>query len=299
MSVVVVGSVALDSVETPFGKKDNLLGGSATYFSFGARFFTNVGMVATVGEDFPVKYEKLFHTNNIDTEGLKREKGKTFRWKGKYSYDLNNRTTVFTHLNVFRDFSPQIPLKYKNDKFLFLANVDPDLQERVLSQAKGAKFIACDTMNYWIEHKSASLLRLLKKVDALFINDSEARELTGETNLIKASQWILGRGIKMAIIKKGEHGCIFATKGSLFTSPAYPLAWVYDPTGAGDTFAGGFLGYLSTTRRIGESSLRKAIAYGTVMASFTVESFGPERLIGLTKDEISSRYREFQKLTRF
>lgn len=299
MSVVVVGSVALDSIETPFEKRNSLLGGSATYFSLSARLFTKVGVVATVGRDFPDRYIKLLRTNNIDTEGLKIARGRTFKWKCRYGYDLSERRTIYTHLNVFKDFSPDIPPRYRDKKYLFLANIDPDQQGKVLSQAKRARFVACDTMNYWIEHKRASLLRLLRKVDALFINDSEARELTGEPNLIKAARWILKKGPRMAVIKKGEHGSIFATAKSLFSVPAYPLTSVYDPTGAGDTFAGGFLGYLSSRNKINNDVLKKAIVYGTVTASFAVERFGPQRLLKLTSREVNSRYRAFQKLTRF
>jgi len=299
MSVVVVGSVALDSVETPFGKREDLLGGSATYFSFSARHFTEVGMVATVGQDFPKRYSNLFNAGNIDTEGLKAESGKTFRWGCRYEPNMNVARTIYTHLNVFKDFSPAIPEKYRNKQFLFLANIDPDLQENVLSQVKRPKFVACDTMNLWIANKRKSLLGLLKRVDALFLNDSEAKELTGESNLLKATRWILGRGPKMTIVKKGEHGCLFASKNYLFTAPAYPLETVFDPTGAGDTFAGGFVGYLSKCNRVSNAVLKKAIVYGTIMASFAVESFGPRRLLKLDHNEIDARYKEFQRITKF
>lgn len=299
MSVIVVGSVALDSVETPFGKREDLLGGSATYFSFSARHFTEVGMVATVGRDFPKQYSRLFNTGNIDTEGLKAMPGKTFRWGCRYEPNMNVARTIYTHLNVFKDFSPVIPERYRNKQFLFLANIDPDLQENVLSQVKRPKFVACDTMNLWIANKRKSLLGLLKRVDVLFLNDSEAKELTGESNLLKATRWILGKGPKMVIIKKGEHGCLFASKDYLFTTPAYPLERVFDPTGAGDTFAGGFVGYLSRCNRVSNAVLKKAIVYGTIMASFAVESFGPRRLLRLDYKEIDARYKEFQKVTKF
>jgi len=299
MSLIVVGTVALDYVETPFGKRNRLLGGSATFFSFSARFFTNVGLVATVGGDFPAHYARLLNTNHINTKGLRVEKGRTFKWKCRYEYDMNVAHTIFTHLNVFKDFSPVIPQEYRNYRNLFLANIDPDLQSNVLGQVKGCRFVACDTMNFWIQHKKKSLLRLLKKVDALFLNDSEARQLTEEANLIKAIGWILKKGPKMVIVKKGEHGSIFATKNSLFSIPAYPLTGACDPTGAGDTFAGGFLGYLSRCGKINNAVLRKSVAYGTVMASFAVESFGPQRLVKLTRGEINSRYKKFQKLTQF
>lgn len=299
MSLLVVGSVALDSVETPYAKRNFLLGGSATYFSFSSRFFTKVGMVATVGKDFPRRHTKLFRDSNIDTEGLKVETGKTFKWKCRYANNFSVRHTIYTHLNVFEKFSPEIPLNYRNKKYVFLANIDPSLQKKVLSQTKRAKFVACDTMNYWIENKKTSLLKLLKSVDALFLNDTEANELTGESNLIKAAKLILRKGPKMVIIKKGEHGSLFATKRFLFSVPAYPVEVAHDPTGAGDAFAGGFMGYLSRCGKVNDTVLKKAVVYGTVIASFAVESFGPQRLIKLTGREIKKRYEEFRKLTKF
>jgi len=299
MSLVVVGTVALDYIETPFKKRDRLFGGSATFFSFSARFFNNVGLVATVGGDFPESYRRLFNANNIDTEGFRTVKGRTFKWKCRYEHDMNVRHTIFTHLNVFKDFSPDIPKRYRHYKNLFLANIDPDLQHDVMRQMKGPKFVGCDTMNYWIMNKKKSLLRLIKNVDALLLNDSEARQLTEEPNLIKGIQQILKRGPKIVIVKKGEHGSILATKNSLFSVPAYPLESACDPTGAGDAFAGGFLGYLSRCGKINDSALRKSVVHGTVMASFAVESFGPQRLVKLTRGEINSRYKKFQKLTQF
>ncbi|PIU41289.1 MAG: sugar kinase [Candidatus Omnitrophica bacterium CG07_land_8_20_14_0_80_42_15] len=299
MSVLVVGSMALDSVETPFGKRDDILGGSATYFSLSARFFARVSLVAVVGQDFPRKHIKLLENHDINIEGLKVETGKTFRWGGKYGYDLNVANTIYTHLNVFETFSPEIPSSYKDIKYVFLANIDPDLQQKVLSQMRNPKLVACDTMNYWIENKRKPLLDLIKSVDILFLNDGEARELTGELNLLKAISWIFKRGPKMVVIKKGEHGSIFATKDFTFCIPAFPIEDIYDPTGAGDTFAGGFLGCLNKYNKITEGTLRKAVAYGTIMASFAVESFGPERLLKLTNKEVESRYRDFQRLTRF
>lgn len=299
MSVLVVGSIALDSIQTPFGKRENILGGSATYFSLSARFFTKVNLVATVGLDFPKRYIRLFQNRHVDTEGLEIERGKTFRWKCKYGYDLNVADTIYTHLNVFKNFSPNLPLNYRNEKYIFLANIDPDLQKYVLRQINAPKLVACDTMNHWIENKKKSLLNLIKVVDILLLNDAETRELSQESNLIKAVHWILKRGPKMVVIKKGEHGVIFATKQILFSTPAYPVKVVYDPTGAGDTFAGGFLGYLSRFNNLSNGVLKKAIVYGTIMASFAVENFGPKRLLNLSNQKIESRYREFRELTRF
>jgi len=299
MSVLVVGSVALDSVETPFGKRENLLGGSATHFSFSARFFTKVNLVATVGTDFPKQHIALFKKRDINIEGLKCEKGKTFKWKARYDFDLNTAHTIYTHLNVFKDFSPELPPSYRDEKYVFLANIDPDLQKKVLSQIKNPKLIACDTMNHWIESKRRSLLSLIKAVDILLLNEGEARELTRQANLVKAVYWILKRGPRMVVIKKGEHGSIFATKNFLFSIPAYPLESVYDPTGAGDTFGGGFLGYLSAQKKLNSATLKKAIAYGTIMSSFSVENFGPHRVLSLSKREIEARYKKFRTLTRF
>lgn len=299
MGIVVVGSVAFDSLETPFGKRNNVLGGSATYFSFSASFFADVKLTATVGSDFPEKYLRLFKRQGIDIKGLKKEKGKTFSWKGKYGYDLNTAQTVYTRLNVFEKFSPQLPPSYKKEKFIFLANIDPDLQESVLNQIRKPKLVACDTMNHWINDKRHSLVKLLKKVDVLLLNDAEARQLTEEVNLFKAIKWVFKRGPEIVIIKKGEHGVILATKQSLFCIPAYPLETVFDPTGAGDTFAGGFLGSLSRFNKLDNSALRRAVVYGTVMASFAVEDFGPERLISITRRDIEARYRMFRKLTCF
>jgi sugar/nucleoside kinase (ribokinase family) len=299
MGVVVVGSVALDSVQTPFGKRNNALGGSATYFSLSARFFTDVKMVATVGTDFPKRHVQLFKKSAINTDGLEVKSGKTFKWKCRYEYDMNVAHTVYTRLNVFKDFSPHLPLSYRKDRYIFLANIDPDLQENVLRQIRNPKLIACDTMNHWIKGKRKSLVRLLGAVDILFLNDAEARELTQESNVLKAIRWIFKRGPKVVIVKKGEHGVVFATEHTLFSIPAYPLEEVCDPTGAGDTFAGGFMGYVSRSRRLTDAVLKKAIVYGTIMASFAVERFGPQRLINLNSRSIEARYRTFRALTKF
>jgi len=299
MSLLVVGSVAFDSVETPFGKKDEVLGGSATYFSIAASFFTKLNLVAVVGEDFPKEHIKLLESKGIDTAGLKIEKGETFRWKGKYEYDMNTAHTIYTKLNVFESFSPEIPASYKKAKHVFLANIDPDLQMYVLKKLRSPKLVACDSMNYWIENKKNSLLKLLKKVDIFVINEGEARELSGEANLVKAARFVTSCGPRIAVVKKGEHGVLFFSGNKFFVVPGYPLETIFDPTGAGDSFAGGFMGYLSQFTKIDVYRIRKAVVYGSVIASYNVESFGPERLLSLNRRDIDKRYREFQKLTKF
>ena len=299
MSVLVVGSVALDSVETPFGKHDDLLGGSATYFSISAGFFTDVRLVAVVGKDFPPKHIKLLEERGIDTGGLKIEDGQTFRWRGKYEYDMNTATTLETRLNVFQDFRPVIPKEWRATKNIFLANIDPDLQQNVLSQVKRPKLTACDSMNFWIQNKKPSLIKLLEHIDIFFANDGEAREFSGETNLLKAAKCILSLGPGMVIIKKGEHGSLLVTNESFFSAPGFPLESIHDPTGAGDTFAGGVMGYLSTQKSASLSSVKKAIIYGSVMASYNVEQFSLNGLLKLNKKLIEKRYSEFKELVRF
>jgi len=299
LSILVVGSVAIDSVKTPFGRRDDVLGGSATYFSVAASLFNKVNIIATVGEDFPRKYISLFKTRGIGTEGLHIVKGKTFRWKGSYGYDLNTAHTIYTHLNVFRHFKPDIPADLRNSKYVFLANIDPDLQYDVLKQVKAPKLVACDSMNYWLEHKKDRFERLLDRVDILLLNDSEARQFTGEANLMRASRVIVSMGPKAVVIKKGEHGVIYFSKDSHFLAPAYLLESIYDPTGAGDTFAGGMMGFLSAVGKISEPVMRKAIIYGSILASFAVEDFSINRLLTLSMDEIKARYSHFEKITRF
>ena len=299
MSILVVGSVAIDAVKTPFGKRDEALGGSATFFSMAASFFNKVNIVATVGEDFPEKYLNLFKARNIGTGGLHVARGKTFRWKGWYDYDLNNAHTVYTHLNVFKDFKPVIPHDLRNTKFVFLANIDPELQYSVLKQIKAPRLVACDSMNYWIEHKKREFERLLDKVDILLLNDAEARQLTGESNLVNASRLIVSMGPRAVIIKKGEHGVIYFSRKSHFIAPAYLLESIYDPTGAGDTFAGGLMGYLSKAPKIDEANIRTAIIYGSILASFAVEDFSVNRLLEISMSDINSRYRHFRRITQF
>ncbi len=299
MGILVVGSVAFDSVETPFGKVENVLGGSATYFSTSASFFTDVSLVAVVGEDFPQEHLDFLKSRNIDLRGLDHEGGKTFHWKGKYGYDLNEAQTLETHLNVFESFKPQIPAAYRDTEFLFLANIDPELQMEVLSQVERPRVVACDTMNFWISSKPEALKAVIAKVDIFIINEGEARQLTQEANLTKAARKILAMGVKTLVVKRGEYGVLMFTDNSVFAAPAYPLEDVYDPTGAGDTFAGGFMGYLANTGDTSEAGIRQAVIFGSVMASFNVEDFSLERLKRLEYREIETRYRSFKALTHF
>ncbi|MBI5884989.1 MAG: sugar kinase [Deltaproteobacteria bacterium] len=299
MGILVVGSVAFDSVQTPFGRADEALGGSATYFSTSASYFTDVRLVAVVGEDFPDGHIANLKGRGIDVEGLKKAPGKTFRWKGRYDYDLNQAHTLETHLNVFSSFDPHLPEAYKDTAFVFLANIDPELQLKVLDQVRKPKFVACDTMNFWIEGKPDVLRRLFKRVDLLVINEGEARQFADEPSLVKAARKIQKDGPKTLIIKRGEYGAVMFNGTSFFSAPAYPLEEIFDPTGAGDTFAGGVMGYLSNTGDTTEENIRKAIIFGSVMASFNVEAFSLERLNTLTLEEIRSRYSEFKRLTHF
>jgi len=299
MSILVVGSVAIDSVETPFGVGENVLGGSATYFSTSASFFTDVNLVGIIGDDFPQEHIDFLKSRNIDLRGLVRESGKTFHWKGKYGFDLNEAQTLDTQLNVFQAFRPQIPAEYADTEYLILANIDPELQLEVLAQVKNPRVIACDTMNFWISSKPEVLKKVISKVDFFIINEGEARQLSGEVNLVKAAKAILAMGAKNLIIKRGEYGVLLFTKDSIFAAPAYPLEKVFDPTGAGDTFAGGFMGYLANTGNVSEDGIRQAIIFGSVMASFNVEDFSLDRLRTLQYSEIDERYRSFKAMTHF
>jgi sugar/nucleoside kinase (ribokinase family) len=299
VSILVVGSVAFDSVETPFGRVDNVLGGSATYFSTSASFFADVNLVAVVGEDFPREHMDFLESRNIDLRGLVRNPGKTFHWKGKYGYDLNEAQTLETHLNVFEAFKPRIPDEYAGADFLFLANIDPELQMEVLDQVQRPRIVACDTMNFWISSKPEALKRVIERVDIFIINEGEARQLSGEANLVKAARKLLGFGVKTLIIKRGEYGVLMFGQSSIFSAPAYPLEEVFDPTGAGDTFAGGFMGYLANTGDSSEEGIRQAIIFGSVMASFNVEDFSLNRLKSLDYQEIEERYRSFKAMTHF
>ncbi|MFZ4854939.1 MAG: PfkB family carbohydrate kinase [Desulfuromonadaceae bacterium] len=299
MSIVVVGTVAFDTVETPFGRGENVLGGSAAYFSTSASFFTDVSLVAVVGDDFPAEHVTFLHSRNIDTTGLQRAPGKTFHWSGRYGFDLNEAQTLDTQLNVLMDFQPNLPESYRDAEYLFLANIDPDLQMNVLEQVRKPKLVACDTMNFWISSKPEALRKVLQKVDIVVINEGEARQFTGEANLVKAARQIIALGCKRLVIKRGEYGVLMFTAETLFAAPAYPLEEVFDPTGAGDTFAGGFIGYLANSGDLSEEGLRQAIIYGSVMASFNVEDFSLNRMKRLEYSEIHTRFRSFKGLTHF
>lgn len=299
MSLLVVGTVALDSVKTPFGSVENALGGSATYFSTSASYFTEVRLVAVIGEDFPREHTRFLQSKNIDTRGLEVQKGETFRWKGEYGYDLNEAHTLATHLNVLATFKPRIVEDYKSSDIVFLANVDPEIQLDVLRQVRKPKLVACDTMNYWIASKLDALKRTLKEVDVLTINEAELRQLAGEASLVKAAKIVQAMGPKTLVVKQGSYGALLFSGHSVFSAPAYPLETVFDPTGAGDTFAGGFIGHLANTMNFSEESMRKAVIFGSVMASLNVESFSLDRLRSLDYKEIEARYRAFKKLTHF
>jgi sugar/nucleoside kinase (ribokinase family) len=300
VSLLVVGSVAYDAIETPRGKVDRALGGAATYFSIAASHFTRVNLVGVVGEDFADSDAKVFERRQIDLSGLERAPGKTFFWSGRYSENLNERTTLATDLNVFAAFNPKLPESYRNSKYVFLANIDPTLQRSVLQQTRGKpKLVALDTMNYWIERAPDALREILKLTDILMINDSETRQLSSEHNLLRAARHILRLGPKTLVIKRGEHGAMMVHKNRAFCVPAFPLEEVHDPTGAGDSFAGGFMGYLAGVGRTSETELRRAMVYGSVMGSFTVERFGLERLRRVTRKEIQARARHFRGLTQF
>ncbi len=300
MSLLVVGSVAFDAIESPYGKVDRIVGGAATYFAVAASFFTHVNLVGIVGDDFSNKDESIFQRRKIDTAGLERASGKSFFWAGKYSQHLNERETLVTDLNVFANFNPKLPEKFRNSKHVFLANIAPDLQRSVLQQVKGSpKHVALDTMNYWIERTPAELRETLKHVDILMINDSETRQLSNEHNLLRAARHIFKMGPSTLVIKRGEYGALLVDKNGVFSVPAFPLEEPHDPTGAGDSFAGGFMGYLAGSGGSNDATLRRAMVYGSVLGSFAVEEFGPERLRKLKRSEINARARHFLKLTQF
>jgi sugar/nucleoside kinase (ribokinase family) len=297
--LLVVGSVAFDSVTTPFGAVTEALGGSATFFSYAASFFTRVRLLATVGEDFPKEHLDLLRGHGVDLAGLEVSKGRTFRWAGEYGYDLNEAKTLDTQLNVFADFKPVLSPELRRVPYLFLANIDPVLQLDVLHQMEERpRLVALDTMNFWIRGKREALARVLAEVDVVTINDGEARELAGEPNLVRATRAIAAMGPKTVVVKRGEYGALMFCEGSFFMVPAYPLDSVFDPTGAGDTFAGGFVGYLASMDHVDAATMRRAIVYGSVMASFAVEDFSLNRLTRLTREEISQRFEAFGDLTR-
>src|SRR5712691_1586887 len=299
MSLLVVGSVAFDSIETPYGRAKEILGGSATFFSVAATWFDRVNLVAVVGEDFGKEHLDVFTRRSIDTAGLERASGKTFRWQGEYAGDMNEARTLDTQLNVFQHFAPKIPEKFLGSEYVFLGNIDPVLQLHVRRQLTGARLVACDSMNFWIKDKAEDLKKTLAVVDALVVNDGEARMLTGERNLKRAAESIRRLGPRMVVIKRGEHGATLFADNSMFTVPAYPLEVVRDPTGAGDTFAGGFMGHLARTGDLSEANLRRALVYGSVMASFAGEEFGVDRMLRLGAAEIEERFRKIKELTHF
>ena len=301
MSLLVVGSVGLDSVETPFDKIEDALGGSATYISLAASYFSApVTLIGVVGSDFPKSYIEMLEEHNVDLEGMQIIEGeKTFRWGGKYHYDLNVRDTLFTELNAFENFNPVIPENFRIARYVCLGNIDPILQMKVLEQMTDPQFVVCDTMNLWINTMKDDLLKLLKKVTVLIINDSEARLLTNEPNLIKAAKMIRELGPEILIIKKGEHGALLFTNDTIFSAPAYPMEIIFDPTGAGDSFAGGFIGYLHKTRDLSPENIRRAVIYGSAMASFCVEKFSTKGLEDLSHLQIQDRFREFKNLSSF
>jgi sugar/nucleoside kinase (ribokinase family) len=300
MSLLVVGSVAFDAVETPFGKCEKMLGGSASHFSISASFFTDVNIVGVVGGDFTQEEQQVFDKHGVGTKDLERiPDGKTFRWAGRYDYDLNVAHTLDTQLNVFADFKPKLSEESKRSRLLFLGNIQPDLQREVREQMPEAELVALDTMNLWIENTRDSLVRTIKGVDVVIINDAEARQLTGIPNLIKAAREILSWGPRALIVKRGEYGAALFSADSYFAIPAYPLESVFDPTGAGDTFAGGFMGYLASQPQLNDEAMRRAMIFGSVMASFNVEEFGTERVRRLTHNEINERFRAFKRMTHF
>jgi sugar/nucleoside kinase (ribokinase family) len=301
VGLLVVGSLALDTIETPFGKSENMLGGSAVYISVAASYFVApVRLVGVVGGDFPSDAISFLHEKNIDTDGLEVIKeGKTFRWGGRYHYDLNMRDTLYTDLNVFETFDPKIPQQFRKCKYVCLGNIDPVLQRRVLEQIDRPKLVVGDTMNFWIERKTSELKNTLKVMDVLIVNDSEARLLAKEPNLIKAARMIMEMGPRIIIIKKGEHGALLVTESTIFSAPAYPLENIHDPTGAGDTFAGGFVGWIAKTEELSDANLKRAVIYGSTMASFCAEQFGVSGIRDLAYLQVKDRFREFRELSRF
>lgn len=299
MSLLVVGSVALDSVETPFGRAEAVLGGSASYFSAAASLFHPVQLVGVVGDDFPMGELDFLGERGVDLAGLERAHGPSFHWTGRYDFDLNTAHTLDTRLGVFADFKPSIPEAYRNAEWVFLANIDPELQLEVLDQVASPRLVACDTMNYWIQGKKDALLRLIERIDIVLLNDAEVRQLTGQANLMRAARDVMSRGPRAIVVKKGEHGAMLFTPDDVFFVPGFPLESVFDPTGAGDSFAGGFLGYLAAGGEIDVDHLRRAMVYGSAMGSFAVERFSAGRLKELTGAEVHERVRAFRGMTHF
>ena len=299
VDVVILGSMALDSLETPFGKAENALGGSATYAATAASLFVKPGVVSVVGEDFPEEHTRFLESRGIDLKGLERAKGKTFYWKGRYGFDINVAETLDVQLNVIKNFEPKVPEEYKNADYLFLGNFEPAIQKSVLEQMSKPKLVVSDTMNYYIEKDREAVLEMVKLSDIALMNDGEARQLFKTTNLVKAAKEILKLDSELAIIKKGEHGCIFATKDSFFSAPGYPLEKVVDPTGAGDSFAGTLIGYLAKSKDMGEENIRKAIVYASTVASYNAEGFSLDNLKQISMEDIDKRFNEFKKIVEF
>ncbi len=299
MSLLVVGSIALDSVATPFGGTADAPGGSAVFFSVAGALLHPVQVVGVVGSDYPLGPLKALEARGVDLSGVEQAAGESFRWKAKYSYDLSSRETLETRLGVFADFRPKLPPKFLDARYVFLGNIDPELQLAVLDQVNHPALVACDTMNYWIHSKRDVLLELLRHIDILMVNDSEARELSGDWNIYRAARWVLERGPKMTVIKQGEHGALLVSGGSTFKVPAYPLQEVFDPTGAGDAFAGGFMAYLAATGDVSPASLRRAMVYGAAMGSFAVEAFGIQGFDQVTPADVRARVRAFKELVHF
>ena len=304
-AILAVGSLAFDSIKTPSGKVDKILGGSVNYFSISSSFFVNLNLVGVVGKDFPKEHFSVLENRGIDLTGIEISEGKTFHWEGEYGSDLNEAKTIATHLNVFETFNPKVPEAYKNSNYLFLANIDPVIQQAVYNQIKAPKLVAADLMNFWITSKKDELLKTLKLVDLLTINEGEAFQLSGKDNIVEAAETIRSMGPQALVVKRGEYGALLFTKHGVFSAPALPMATVKDPTGAGDTFAGGMIGYLAhegITRQDLEKSdeaLRRAIIFGCVMASFTVEDFGFKQLLKIHPEQAEQRYQLFLKMTKF
>jgi sugar/nucleoside kinase (ribokinase family) len=297
MSLLVVGSIALDSIFTPFGETADALGGSAVYFSVAGSILHPVQVVGVIGNDYPFAELERLAGRGIDWSGVERTEGESFRWKGKYSYDLQSRETLETRLGVFANFQPRLPAKFGSARYLFLGNIDPDLQLGVLDQVKRPELVVCDTMNYWIQSKKTALLQLLAQVDVLMVNDSEARELSGDWNIHRAGRWILARGPKRVVVKQGEYGALLIEPKRTFYVPAFPLENVFDPTGAGDAFAGGFMAYLARTGSVAEDNMRRAMVYGAAMGSYAVEQFGIRAFEQVTLRDVEARVQAFQDLT--
>lgn len=299
MGLLVVGSIALDSVATPFGETADAPGGSAVFFSAAGAILHPVQVVGVVGSDYPLGVLKQLERRSVDLSGVEQVPGESFRWKAKYSYDLSSRETLDTRLGVFANFRPKLPERFRGARYVFLGNIDPDLQLGVLDQVTDPTLVACDTMNYWISSKRDLLLELLRHIDLLMINDSEARELSGEWNIYRAAHWVLDRGPRMVVVKQGEHGALLVNEDTTFKVPAYPLQEVFDPTGAGDAFAGGFMAYLAATDDLAPPNLRRAMVYGAVMGSFAVEAFGVQGLEDVTGADVRARVRAFKDLVHF